>query len=175
MPKGSNIQKRDLEVINQQLELEISVRRQAEERLREATEMLQAFFQAAPLAIYAFDSAGKILLWNPAAERIFGWSQREALGTVLPLVPKEKLTEFDDMRKRVLLGQSFADLEVKSQRKDGSLFDVSISTAPLRNAASDIVGVLTITTDITERKRVEVALIDGDLRNCANNVIRIDA
>lgn len=156
--KASEARKRELETINQELEKQIVERKQTEQQLRQATQTLHAIFKAAPLAIYAVDSEGKVLMWNPAAERIFGWSEQEALGRLLPLVPEDRRGEFDSVRERALQGQSFADMEVQRRKNDGSVIEASISTAPLRNAEGDIVGVLGITADITERKRVEEEL-----------------
>jgi two-component system, cell cycle sensor histidine kinase and response regulator CckA len=178
--KASEVQKRELETINQELEKQIVERKQTEHQLRQATQTLNAIFQAAPLAIYAVDSEGKVLMWNPAAERIFGWSEQEALGRLLPLVPEDRRSEFDSVRERALQGQSFADMEVQRRRNDGSVIEVSISTAPLRNGEGDIVGVLGITADITERKRVEETLrasearLAGILNIAEDGIVSID-
>jgi PAS domain S-box-containing protein len=178
--KDSDVQQRQLETINQELEKQIVERKQTERQLHETTQTLHAIFQAAPLAIYAVDADGKVLMWNPAAERIFGWSEEEALGHVLPLVPEERRDEFDRVRERALQGQSFADMEVQRRRNDGSVIEVSISTVPLRNGEGNIVGVLGITADITERKLVEETLrasearLAGILNIAEDGIVSID-
>jgi len=155
--KMSANRKTELETTNQELKIEIADRKHTEDQLQQATQTLHAIFQAAPLAIYAVDGAGKVLQWNPAAERIFGWTGQEAIGRVLPLVPAEKLPEFYDICERVMHGESFADLELQRQNKNGSVLDLSVSTAPLRDSKGQVIGVLGITADITERKRAEEA------------------
>ena len=73
---------------------DISKRKRTEEALRETTQTLQALIQASPLPIIARDRDAKVKMWNPAAERIFGWSEEEVLGHPYPIVPEEKQEEF---------------------------------------------------------------------------------
>ena len=71
----------------QGLALDITERKQAEEALRQTTQTLQTLIQASPLAIITLDLDFKISLWNPGAERMFGWKESEVLGGYLPVVP----------------------------------------------------------------------------------------
>ena len=68
----------------QGLALDITERKQAEEALKETTQTLQTLIQASPLAIITLDLDFKISLWNPGAERMFGWKESEVLGGYLP-------------------------------------------------------------------------------------------
>ena len=68
----------------QGLALDITERKHAEEALRETTHTLQTLIQASPLAIITLDLDFKISLWNPGAERMFGWKESEVLGGYLP-------------------------------------------------------------------------------------------
>jgi HTH-type transcriptional regulator, bacterioopsin transcriptional activator and related proteins len=72
---------------------------------------------------------------EPAAERLFGWTAGEVLGGLLPFIPEEKREEHRRMRQRDLRGESFTGLEVRRVRKDGTPIDISVSTAPLHDAA----------------------------------------
>ena len=72
---------------------EITGRLQTEQALQETDRKLQALIQAAPVAINILDLQGKVQLWNPAAERIFAWSEPEVKGRPLPVVPEDKLDE----------------------------------------------------------------------------------
>lgn len=134
---------------------DITERKRGEETLRQTTEMLQALIHASPLAITALDPDGKVKLWNPAAERILGWSQEEVLGRLLPTVPEDKQDEHRGLRERVLREGGFAGVEVRRQRKDGSLVDISLSTAPLTDAKGQLTGMVCVMADISERKRAE--------------------
>ena len=69
----------------QGLALDITERKHAEEALRETTHTLQTLIQASPLAIITLDLDFKISLWNPGAERMFGWQASEVLGGYLPV------------------------------------------------------------------------------------------
>ena len=120
-----------------------------------ASRILATLIEASPLAIVTFDPEGIVTMWNPAAERIFGWSESEALGTRLPFVPAEKQEEFLGLRRRALLGEVFTEPELHRRRADGSPIVVSVSTSPLRRTDGTIYGIMSILMDVTERKAAE--------------------
>jgi PAS domain S-box-containing protein len=97
-----------------------------------------------------------IRLWNPAAERIFGWSSEEMLGRGgLPMAPPAKHAEGEELFERVQAGEALNDYETVRLRKDGTLVAVSIAAAPVRDASGRVVGNIVAYTDITERKAQE--------------------
>jgi PAS domain S-box-containing protein len=110
------------------------------------------------VSIVVLDRDGLVQSWNPASELIFGWSEGEALGRPLPYIPEEKQTEHRLLRQRVLDGESFTGVETSRRRKDGSSIDISIYTAPLRDAEGIVTGILGINVDVTERKNSEARL-----------------
>jgi PAS domain S-box-containing protein len=114
--------------------------------------------QASPLAIIGLDLEGRVISWNPAAERMFGWSQDEIMGRALPTVPPEEEQAFKALRQSNFQGTARLGLEVHRQRRDGSLIDVSLSTAPLYDGAGVVMGNMGIIEDITERKRLAATL-----------------
>ncbi|MGH3010855.1 MAG: PAS domain-containing sensor histidine kinase [Gaiellaceae bacterium] len=119
-------------------------------------ERLQALIDSSPLALVEFGLDTRIRLWNPAAERIFGWSREEILGRRgLPLAPPSKRAEAAELFARVRAGQSVNDYETVRQRKDGTLVEVSIASAPVRDASGRVFGNMVAYTDITERKAQE--------------------
>ena len=120
-----------------------------------ASRILATLIEASPLAIVTFDPEGVVTMWNPAAERIFGWSENEALGSRLPFVPAEKQEEFLALRRRALLGEVFTEPELHRRRADGSPIVVSVSTAPLRRPDGTIYGIMSILMDVTERRAAE--------------------
>lgn len=149
-------------------------KRRVDEALRETHERLEALIQASPLAIAALDPEGNVTMWNPAAERIFGWSAPEVLGRCLPFVPKDKDQEARTLREWVLEGEGFTGLELQRQKKDGSPVDISISTAPLHDAGGRVTGMVGIIADVTERKRAEERLrLQGTALHAAANAIII--
>ncbi|WP_017717886.1 PAS domain S-box protein [Kamptonema formosum] len=134
---------------------DITGRLQAEQALRETERKLQALIEAAPVAINILDLQGRVQLWNPAAERIFGWSSQEVKGRPLRVVPEDKLDELTGVLETVFQGEAVTGWETQRRRKDGTLIDVCISTAPLRDAKGKIAGAMGIISDITERKTLE--------------------
>ncbi|MCX7013373.1 MAG: PAS domain S-box protein, partial [Candidatus Sumerlaeota bacterium] len=138
--------------------LDITDRKFTHRELFHAQERLQALVSASPVAIQVLDIEGNTLLWNPAAERIFGWTAEEAVGKPNLVVPPERRAEFEILRARVAAGESFSGVEIRRRRKDGALIDLSLSTAPLHNRAGTVVGIMGALQDITERKRQSEAL-----------------
>jgi PAS domain S-box-containing protein len=119
-------------------------------------ERLQALIDASPLALVEFGLDTRITLWNPAAERIFGWTAEEMLGRGgLPMAPPHKRAESEDLFARVLGGESINDFETVRLRKDGTLVPVSIAAATVKDSAGRGVGNMVAYTDITERKAQE--------------------
>jgi PAS domain S-box-containing protein len=134
---------------------DITERKRMEKKLVETSQTLQSLIHASPLAITVLDPNGIVTMWNPAAERIFGWSEQEVVGRFYPVVPDERKDEFRVFHARVLQGESFTGVEVVRRRKDGLSVDIDLSTAPLRDFKGDVVGAMGIMADITERKRME--------------------
>jgi PAS domain S-box-containing protein len=139
-------------------------RKRAEQALNESNQTLQALIQASPVAIINLDPQGIVKLWNPAAERIYGWSEQETINQPLPTVPSDKDEDYRRDHESASRGFIFNGLETRRRRKDGVLIDVSISTAPLRDARGEITSVVALVTDITERKRAEEALRESEDR-----------
>jgi PAS domain S-box-containing protein len=134
--------------------VDITTQRIQGEALRDLSQSLRAVFEASPLGIVALEKDGRVRHWNPAAERMFGWTAREVLGQPLPYVPPHKQEEFEELARRELSGESIAGFETQRLRKDGSRIDVSISIAPLRDAEDEVNGLLGVVEDVTERRRV---------------------
>jgi PAS domain S-box-containing protein len=137
---------------------DITASQRAAQALQEANNRLRTLVEASPLAIIARDMDGKIISWNPAAERMFGWRQEEVLGGPLPIVPQDRLNELRALDQRNVQGNAILGLELRRQRKDGSLIDVRLSSAPLQDGAGAMTGIMGLIEDITERKRMAETL-----------------
>jgi PAS domain S-box-containing protein len=127
----------------------------ANEDLRRADEVRDAVIASSPLAIWTIDAEGLVTLWNPAAERVFGWTSDEAIGKPLPVVPPGHEAESQEWLARFRGGERLAGVERARIRKDGRIIQVSIWSAPLRDAAGSIRGTIAINSDITERRQLE--------------------
>ena len=135
---------------------DITERKQARENLRKSNEKLTAVIENSPLAIITMDSDGNVGSWNPAAERIFGWREEEILGKPVPLlVPTPDKAQFAKLRKRLRQGERIEEVEVRQQRRDGTVINVSVSAGPLRDADGSVIGTIGVVADITERKQAE--------------------
>lgn len=137
---------------------DITERKTSEEALEEANEKLSALIQASPLAILTFDPNGSIQSWNAAAERIFAWKEEEVLGLQPPIIPDDRKHEFRALIEINLHGKMFTGVELQRKKKDGSLIDVSLSSAPIRDGVGRIRGIVSVMDDITKRKAAERSL-----------------
>ncbi len=132
---------------------DITERKRAELALRDTLEKLQAIIQCSPLSIFILDPEGRVQMWNPAAETMFGWTAAEALGQVLPIVPPEQFSEFKANLQQNLEGVAIVGRECKRRRQDGSDIDVRVYTSPMHDAAGRITGIMALNADITEEKQ----------------------
>jgi PAS domain S-box-containing protein len=142
---------------------DITSRRLAEEALRESENILRSITDSAHDAIIMIDGEGLISYWNPAAERILGYSRYEAIGTNLYelIVPQRfRLDHFAAFPFFQQTGQGSAvgkTLDLEAQRKDGNEISVQFSLSAIQIKDKwHAVGVL---RDVTDQKRTEQALL----------------
>ena len=122
-------------------------------------ELLRATVWNSPIAYAVSDSAGRILLWNPAAERMFGWKAAEVLGGPPPIADKEAAVSFENLLEQAMAGHGALEVEVQRRHRDGHVLDVELSTVPLRDTGGELAGVLATFNDITRRKVAEADLV----------------
>jgi PAS domain S-box-containing protein len=127
----------------------------ANEELRESNDMRQTLIRSSPLAIVSMDTEGRVIFWSPGAERMFGWTEREAIGRMFPVIPPARSGEFAAALTRLRAGELMEGVERAHQRKDGRLIDSAIWSVPLRDGSGRISAFLTFLADITERKQLE--------------------
>jgi PAS domain S-box-containing protein len=102
---------------------------------------------------------GTITGWNPAAERLFGFTAAEAVGKGIDLiVPSDRLTETRAILGRIGRGESIDHHETVRMRKDGSPVEVSLSISPIKSPSGETIGASKTARDITESKRTQQAL-----------------
>jgi PAS domain S-box-containing protein len=152
-------------------------------REREAAELLEATFSAAPFAIVIVGANESVLMWNPAAEQIFGFSEsdlkRNGLNLLLPREGGESV-------RRVLTSADAgrADMATKIAHADGSGVDVRLSTIPILRADGSIRAVVGMMADMTAFNRTEAQLrqsqkmeaigtLTGGLAHDFNNLLGI--
>jgi PAS domain S-box-containing protein len=131
---------------------DVTERKRAEERLRQ----IAAIVENSDDAIISKDLNGRILSWNPGAERLYGYTAAEAVGqSITMLIPNDRPDEEPHILEQIRRGERVHHYETVRMRKDGSLLDVSLTVSPVKDAEGRIVGASKIARDITERKRAE--------------------
>jgi PAS domain S-box-containing protein len=140
----------------------VALRRESASEQRRHSErerLFTAVVESSNDAIIAKKLDGTITAWNPAAERLFGYSAAEAIGRHIDLiVPSERLDELNDILTRVSQGETVAHHETLRVTKHGRLLSISLSVSPLRSISGEIIGASKIARDITESKRTQAAL-----------------
>lgn len=117
---------------------------------------LAAIVEHAADAIISVDLHGLIISWNNAAERLFGYTASEMVGTPLaPIVPVERSHGERYVAEELRFGNTVEQYETQWKRKDGTLVDVCLTVSPVKTKSGTITGFSTIARDITERKKLE--------------------
>jgi PAS domain S-box-containing protein len=117
---------------------------------------LAAIIDSSDDAIVSKTLESVITSWNPAAERIFGYSAAEAIGQqIYIIIPPERHAEEEVILSKLRRGERIDHFETIRQRKDGALINVSVTISPIKNSAGEIIGASKIARDITEKKQIE--------------------
>ncbi len=134
-------------------------------RAEEIRAQYAAIVESSHDAIIAKDLGGVISAWNAAAERMFGYTEHEALGQPIRLIiPPDLYDEENDLLRRLRAGERIERCETVRVTKAGRRIDVSLTISPLRDPAGRIVGCSKIARDITEAKQAEAALRQSERR-----------
>ena len=122
----------------------------------DAQAYLAAIVSSSDDAIISRDTEGQIVSWNRAAEGLFGYLEREALGQPIRLIiPPELLPEEDEVVRRIRSGETNYHYETTRIAKDGHRLEVSLTVSPLKGEDGQIIGASQIARDISDRKRLE--------------------
>ena len=129
--------------------------RKEEEQLRFQAKLLEAAGQS----IIATDLEGKVIYWNRGAQDLYGWSSEEALGRSLRdlTVSEEALEKAEEVGSELRAGRTWSG-ETLLRRKDGSHVPVLGTATPLFDDRGNLVGMISVSTDISERKALEAEL-----------------
>jgi PAS domain S-box-containing protein len=123
--------------------------------LRQTNIKLEALIDASPYAIVCLDAERRVILWNAAAERLFGYTDEEIIGQPYPLVMPDEREEFDIRFKRLAAGEVLRNLASHGRHKDGTAIDTSSSAAPFSDAEGLLLGIIFAIEDTRERLRSE--------------------
>ncbi len=134
---------------------------QEDETIRKGVEhKYNDLFDKAHDAIITCDLDQHIIVWNKSAEKMFGWTEKEAIGKRLPelIIPPGIRNEIEGIINEALSGRAVVGMDSTNLRKDGAFLDVSITITPLKGADTKINELSYIIQDVTERKQAEMTL-----------------
>ncbi|MBI4423520.1 MAG: PAS domain S-box protein [Elusimicrobia bacterium] len=139
--------------------LRISLRRRPAPGPRPEADLVAAIVESSADAIIGAGLDGLIASWNPAAERLFGYTAEEAIGLpVSRIVAPAHHHVFEGDFRAIRRGERIAPHRVLHRRKDGSDFEVSLTAAPIKDASGAIVGAAAIMRDVSELTRLAAEL-----------------
>ncbi|WAS95108.1 PAS domain S-box protein [Nannocystis punicea] len=141
---------------------DVSERRRAEE----AQARLAAIVASSEDAIVSKTLDGVIRTWNAGAERLFGYTEAEAVGRPITLIiPPERIDEEKRILARLVHGERVEWFETVRVARDGRRLHISLTVSPLRDAEGRVIGASKIARDITAQKRAEAALRSSEGRH----------
>jgi PAS domain S-box-containing protein len=113
-------------------------------------------------AVIATDMSGNITYWNRAAEQLYGWSEAEVIGrNIVDVTPAETSKEHaKDILNRLIGGESWSG-EFLAKRRDGTPFPAIVTDAPIINDKGELIGIIGVSTDITEQKWMQEVFDDA--------------
>jgi two-component system, cell cycle sensor histidine kinase and response regulator CckA len=137
----------------------------AQRKADQATQRLAAIVASSVDAIVGKTLDGVVTSWNAAAERIFGYSEEEMVGTpIFRLIPEELHDSERSLLARIRNGEAVEFSETERLGKGGKRITIALSVSPIRDADGRVIGASSIKRDITERKQAELALAQSQQR-----------
>ena len=125
-------------------------------RAEQAKQHLAAIVEFSDDAIISIDLHGIIQSWNSAAERIYGYTVREATGKSVDMLNSaDRSNEEPEILNRIRGGRHIEHYETVRVRKDGSLIDISLTVSPVMDGDGKVIGASKIARDITERRKAQ--------------------
>lgn len=139
---------------------------------------LAAIVENSDDAIVSKDLEGRILYWNDAATRMYGYTAEEVTGQPIEIVipdDPERLQEELEIRARIGQGERFVHYETIRRRKDGTELEVSLSISPVRDASGRVVAAAGFARDISDRRVIESAqYLAAIVDNSDDAIVSID-
>ena len=124
-----------------------------------ASRQLAAIVASSDDAIVGKDLNSVITSWNHGAERIFGYTAEEMIGTsIMRLIPPDRQTEEQEILSRIRRGERVDHFETIRLAKDGRQLNISVTVSPIKDSDGRVVGASKVARDVTERKKAEEAL-----------------
>jgi len=154
---------------DQSLAREVEVRREADETVTRSRALIAATLEAAPFGIVCVSQDWRVLLWNRAAQEMFGYSAGEVLGKSHPHIKGKLRREGDQVIRRMLDGKLVRNMHSRRFRKDGTPIEIRFSGAPVY-IEGQIAGFVGIHEDVTERAALERQLAQAQKMEAIGNL-----
>ena len=139
--------------------VDITDQRNAEEYISR----LAAIVESSDDAIISKTLDGIITSWNPAAEKLFGFTAKEMIGEpITMIIPDDKLDEEPKIIEQLKAGKKVDHFETKRIAKNGQLLDISLTISPVKNIEGTVIGASKIARDITQQRRLFLALQESE-------------
>lgn len=133
---------------------------------------LEGLVQNMGEAVISFTADGKILTWNAAAERIFGYTRPEIVGrNMAQLSPDRLLSELEVALQQVGRGQVVRDMETTRLRKGGVAFPASVTYAPVRGGDDRVLAYSALVRDLGEKKALEERLVHSQKHEALGRLV----
>ena len=128
-------------------------------RSERTAQLLASVVASSDDAIISKDISGIVTSWNASAERIFGYTSEEMIGSPISiLAPPQREDEMPAILERIKKGERIEHYETARKAKNGDLIDISLTVSPVRDSSGKIVGASKVARDITDRKRADERL-----------------
>lgn len=133
---------------------------------KEQENIQELLFKKMPIGCILWDEKFRAKLWNPAAEKIFGYSTKEALGKhpYDIIVPKSAQKQVTTIWRRLLQGDTSANLINENNTKKGEKIVCQWINSPIKKSDGSVVGVLSMVSDVTEKQKYEKNILESQKR-----------
>jgi len=134
----------------------------AQTKLREKTRQLETLINTSPVGILTLDKDRRVVMWNRACEKTFGWTAEETIGNLLPFVGEDHREESMKIIERIHLTREPVHFEADRIRKDGSSIRTATAAIPLLDDQGQVSGLLAVMMDNTEQYRARQEILEAN-------------
>jgi len=125
-------------------------------KIIKANFLLAALVNSSDDAIISKTLDSIIISWNPAAEKMFGYTAEEAIGQhIFLIIPEDLHDEETEIIRKIKNGERIQHFQTVRRRKDGSLIPLSLTISPIIDNKGNIIGASKIARDVSEQQRID--------------------
>ncbi len=140
---------------------DISERKAHERQMIETTSLLRTIVENSPAPIMMLDVNYTVKIWNPAAERLYGWTAEEVIGKELPYIDGAERIKVRQKLDQAFISGTSATYESHRKTKDGRDLIVIAESAPVRGVDGEFCGIVGVHVDITDMKKLQSQLLQS--------------